>query len=68
MMQQNWRAAPPTGEESQISDLEVWVTGDIAERVLMSVRDVYSPCSLDLELFRALSAMSPVSQTSKYKT
>ena len=35
---------PPPGGESQISDLEVWDTGDLADRVLMSARDVYLPC------------------------
>ena len=37
-------APPPPRLEYQISDLEVWVTGDVADRVLMSVRDVYLPC------------------------
>ena len=36
--------APPRHPESQISDLEVWDTGDVADRVLMSVKDVYLRC------------------------
>ena len=35
---------PPPRGESQISDLEVRDTGDLAGRILMSVRDVYLPC------------------------
>ena len=35
--------APPATLESQISDLEIWDPGDVADRVLMSVRDVYLP-------------------------
>ena len=43
-MQQIWRGAPPPRLRSQIYNLEVWVTGDVADRVLMSVGDVYLPC------------------------
>ena len=50
-------AAPPRHPESQISDLEVWDTGDVADSVLMSVRDVYLPCSIIPDTNRDLSSI-----------
>ena len=41
LFHQNLHAAPPPPpRDSQISDLRLWGTGDIADRVLTSVRDV----------------------------
>ena len=57
MMQQIWRGAPPPGVESQISDLEVWDTGDLADRILMSARDVSLPCRAIPDTIRDISGV-----------
>ena len=51
----------PRGE-SEISDLEVWVTGDVADRVLMSVRDVYLHFRSTPDANRDVSGIPPLNR------